>query len=99
MGLLALATLGRALAVGPHGPVPPCPSEHHAKSERTRSPVLARLRRKSTSTRGLRQEAVEKAQFWYKKATAAAGAVKKAHCKWPPARCKTTTGTRTAKGL
>jgi hypothetical protein len=34
-----LAALGRALGVGPYGPVPPCPSSH-AKSERTWS-VLA----------------------------------------------------------
>jgi hypothetical protein len=34
-----LAALGRALGVGPYGPVPPCPSDH-AKSERTWS-VLA----------------------------------------------------------
>jgi hypothetical protein len=34
-----LATCGRALDVGPYGPVPPCPSDH-AKSEQTRS-VLA----------------------------------------------------------
>jgi hypothetical protein len=31
-----LATSGRTLGVGPHGPVPPC-SSVHAKSERTRS--------------------------------------------------------------
>jgi hypothetical protein len=34
-----LAALGRALGVGPHGPVPPHPSEH-AKSERTRSVLV-----------------------------------------------------------
>jgi hypothetical protein len=39
-----LAALGRALGVGPHGPVPPHPSDH-AKSERTRSVlVLAAVR-------------------------------------------------------
>jgi hypothetical protein len=35
-----LATLGRALGVGPYGPVLPCPIDH-AKSERTRSDLLA----------------------------------------------------------
>jgi hypothetical protein len=35
-----LVALGRALGVGPYGPVPPGPSDH-AKSERTRYVLIA----------------------------------------------------------
>ena len=36
-----LAAPGRALGMGAHGPVPPCPSDH-AKSERTSPPLHLR---------------------------------------------------------
>ena len=56
-----LAALGRALGVGPNGPVPPHPSDH-AKSERTRSVLvlaavgalqLRRSRRDSDASKSL----------------------------------------------
>jgi hypothetical protein len=46
-----LVALGRALDVGPYGPVPLCPSDH-AKSERTRYQVLLQAPRPSANDGG-----------------------------------------------